>query len=124
MMESKNKVATWLTLEEVQDYLGVRAQTIYAYVSRGLIASHPDPQNIRRSLYSAENIQKLKQKKQQGRKRETLAANTLLAPSPVFQQLSQRLPAVGCTTGEKMRSTLPKRPRWKRPPACYGMRKP
>ncbi|WP_222708278.1 citrate synthase family protein [Phytobacter ursingii] len=82
MMESKNKVATWLTLEEVQDYLGVRAQTIYAYVSRGLIASHPDPQNIRRSLYSAETIQKLKQKKQQGRKRETLAANTLFGTEP------------------------------------------
>ena len=56
-MEPKTKVAPWLTLEEVQDFLGVRAQTIYAYVSRGLIASHPDPHNIRRSLYSAENIQ-------------------------------------------------------------------
>jgi citrate synthase len=102
MMEPKTKVAPWLTLEEVQDFLGVRAQTIYAYVSRGLIASHPDPHNIRRSLYSAENIQKLKQKKQQGRKRETLAANTLLAPNPVFRQLSRRLPVVVCFTGEKM----------------------
>ncbi|MDU7198126.1 MAG: citrate synthase, partial [Enterobacteriaceae bacterium] len=82
MMEPKTKVAPWLTLEEVQDFLGVRAQTIYAYVSRGLIASHPDPHNIRRSLYSAENIQKLKQKKQQGRKRETLAANTLFGTEP------------------------------------------
>ena len=81
-MEPKTKVAPWLTLEEVQNFLGVRAQTIYAYVSRGLIASHPDPHNIRRSLYSAENIQKLKQKKQQGRKRETLAANTLFGTEP------------------------------------------
>lgn len=81
-MQPKTKTATWLTLEEVQAFLGVRAQTIYAYVSRGLIAAHPDPQNTRRSLYNAENIQNLKEKKQQGRKRETLAANTLFGAEP------------------------------------------
>lgn len=81
-MQPKMKQATWLTLEEVQAFLGVRAQTIYAYVSRGLIASHPDPDNTRRSLYNAENIQNLKQKKQQGRKRETLAVNTLFGTEP------------------------------------------
>lgn len=81
-MQPKTKLAPWLTLDEVQEFLGVRAQTIYAYVSRGLIASHPDPQNTRRSLYSAENIQNLKQKKQQGRKRETLAVNTLFGTEP------------------------------------------
>lgn len=81
-MQPKMKLAPWLTLDEVQEFLGVRPQTIYAYVSRGLIASHPDPQNTRRSLYSAENIQNLKQKKQQGRKRETLAVNTLFGTEP------------------------------------------
>lgn len=81
-MQTKTKLPSWLTLEEVQEFLGVRAQTIYAYVSRGLIASHPDPQNTRRSLYSAENIQSLRQKKQQGRKRETLAVNTLFGTEP------------------------------------------
>jgi len=81
-MQPKTKLTAWLTLDEVQEFLGVRAQTIYAYVSRGLIASHPDPQNTRRSLYSAENIQSLKQKKQQGRKRETLAVNTLFGNEP------------------------------------------
>nr|WP_318384026.1 citrate synthase family protein [uncultured Enterobacter sp.] len=81
-MEPNKKVAPWLTLEEVQAFLGLRAQTIYAYVSRGLIAAHPDPHNVRRSLYSAENIQSLKEKKQQGRKRETLAVNTLFGSEP------------------------------------------
>lgn len=81
-MQPKMKLALWLTLDEVQEFLGVRPQTIYAYVSRGLISSHPDPENTRRSLYSAENIHNLKQKKQQGRKRETLAVNTLFGTEP------------------------------------------
>ena len=81
-MQPKTKLAPWLTLDEVQEFLGVRAQTIYAYVSRGLIASHPEPRNTRSSLYRAENIQNMKQKKQQGRKRETLAVNTLFGTEP------------------------------------------
>ena len=50
-----------MTQQQLAAALGVSRQTLYAYVSRGLIAAHPDPQNTRRSLYSAENIQSLKQ---------------------------------------------------------------
>ena len=81
-MQPNMKMAPWIALDEAKAFLGVRSQTIYAYVSRGLIEAHPDPEDIRRSLYSAENVQNLSQKKQQGRKRETLAANTLFGAEP------------------------------------------
>ncbi len=81
-MQEKMKMAPWITLDEAKSILGVRSQTIYAYVSRGLIEAHPDPQDIQRSLYRAEDIQNLTQKKQQGRKRETLATNTIFGAEP------------------------------------------
>ena len=52
-------MATWMTLEEARRQLGVRPQTIYAYVSRGRIAVSPDPQDSRRSLYRSEDVASL-----------------------------------------------------------------
>ncbi len=39
--------------------LGVKSQTLYAYVSRGRIAARPDPEDSRRSLYAAHDIARL-----------------------------------------------------------------
>lgn len=39
--------------------LGVKAQTLYAYVSRGRITARPDPVDPRRSLYDAEDVARL-----------------------------------------------------------------
>ena len=36
--------------------LGVRPQTLYAYVSRGRIGPRPDPDDPRRSLYRADDV--------------------------------------------------------------------
>ena len=44
-------MATWSTLSEAQRLLGVQAQTIYAYASRGRIGVSPDPSDPRKSLY-------------------------------------------------------------------------
>lgn len=75
-------MASWMTLEEVRSLLGVRAQTIYAYVSRGQIGVSPDPAGSRRSLYRGEDVINLAKKKQRGRKRETLATNTMFGGEP------------------------------------------
>lgn len=75
-------MATWMTLDEARNLLGVRAQTIYAYVSRGQIGVSPDPASSRRSLYRGEDVMNLAQKKQRGRKRETLAVNTMFGGEP------------------------------------------
>lgn len=62
--------------------LGVRPQTVYAYVSRGKLEVAPDPADTRRSLYRAEDVAGLAKRKQAGRKHETLAANTLFGSEP------------------------------------------
>lgn len=71
-----------MTLDEARAVLGVRAQTIYAYVSRGRIGVGPNPQDSRRSLYRAEDVNALRRRKETGRTRETLAATTLFGAEP------------------------------------------
>ena len=50
---------SWIPRTEVLERLGVKAQTLYAYVSRGRIAARPDPDDPRRSLYAAEDVERL-----------------------------------------------------------------
>ena len=45
-----------LTANEAAKRLGVSVATLYAYVSRGLIRSHPDPSDPRSRLYAEEDI--------------------------------------------------------------------
>ncbi|CAM4352093.1 citrate synthase (unknown stereospecificity) [Bordetella tumbae] len=69
-------------MDEACNLLGVRPQTIYAYVSRGKIEVMTDPVDTRRSLYRAEDVAALVKRKQAGRKHETLATNTLFGAEP------------------------------------------
>jgi len=75
-------MARWITLSEAARQLGVRAQTVYAYASRGRITVMPDPRDPRKSLYRAEDVSGLSRSKQVGRKRETLAAGTIFGAEP------------------------------------------
>ena len=49
----------WIGRGEALARLGVKAQTLYAYVSRGRIAARPDPDDPRRSLYAVSDIVRL-----------------------------------------------------------------
>ena len=69
-------------MEEACRQLGVRPQTVYAYVSRSKLEVMPDPADTRRSLYRAEDVAGLAKRKQAGRKHETLATNTLFGAEP------------------------------------------
>lgn len=69
-------------MEEACTCLGVRPQTVYAYVSRGKIEVVSDPIDTRRSLYRAEDVATLAKRKKAGRKYETLATNTLFGAEP------------------------------------------
>lgn len=75
-------MATWITMDEACGLLKVRPQTVHAYVSRGKIGAAPDPQDSRRSLYRADDVNALAKRKQDGRKLETVAANTLFGAEP------------------------------------------
>ena len=50
----------WIPRAEVLTLLGVKTQTLYAYVSRGRITARPDPSDPRRSLYAAADVARLK----------------------------------------------------------------
>jgi len=69
-------------MNEACALLGVRPQTIYAYVSRGKLEAMPDPADTRRSLYRAEDVAGLARRKQAGRKYEDLAVSTLFGSEP------------------------------------------
>lgn len=49
----------WIAREEALTRLGVKTQTLYAYVSRGRIAARPDPADPRRSQYDAGDVARL-----------------------------------------------------------------
>jgi len=75
-------MTTWISMNEACRLLGVRPQTIYAYVSRGKLEVMPDAIDTRKSLYRAEDVAGLAKRKQDGRKHETLATNTLFGAEP------------------------------------------
>ncbi|MDP2259308.1 MAG: citrate synthase family protein [Caulobacter sp.] len=74
----------WLTAEEAMAQLGIRPQTLYAYVSRGRIEARPDPEDPRRSRYRLADIGRLAERKQRGRKAAQVAAGAIAWGEPVL----------------------------------------
>ena len=74
----------WLTAEAAQTRLGVRPQTLYAYVSRGRVRAEPDPVDPRRSRYRASDIAGLEVRRTRGRKRADVAAEAIAWGEPVL----------------------------------------
>lgn len=66
-----------LTAESAADLLGVNRATLYAYVSRGFVRTHPAPDDPRRRLYSKADIERLAGNKTRGRKATDIAAGAL-----------------------------------------------
>jgi citrate synthase len=58
-----------LQSEEAARRLGVKVSTLYAYVSRGLLASHPEPDG-RRSLFALADIEQLARRRRNGSRDE------------------------------------------------------
>ena len=75
-----------LTTEEAARRLGVKVPTLYAYVSRGLLVSHPDP-GRRGSLFDLDDIESLAARSRGGRQTATRLATITTAVT----QLDQRL---------------------------------
>jgi citrate synthase len=74
----------WLTSREAARRLGVSAATLYAYVSRGLLRSEAtDGQRERR--YRADDVTRLKRRRDVGRKAEAIAGHTLDFGTPVLE---------------------------------------
>src|SRR5258708_699351 len=80
----KEMALEWLTSQEASRRLGVSAATLYAYVSRGLLRSEAnDGQRERR--YRADDISRLKRRRDVGRKAESIANHALDFGTPVLE---------------------------------------
>ncbi|WP_293680204.1 citrate synthase [uncultured Phenylobacterium sp.] len=74
----------WICAEDARARLGVRAQTLYAYVSRGRVQVRPDPDDSRRSLYRTADIAALTERKSRSRKVSDVAAGAINWGEPVL----------------------------------------
>jgi citrate synthase len=77
-------VKNWMTQEQACEALGVRKQTLYAYVSRGQIEVQGDPRHLNRNLYRATDIETLLKKRSRGRGRRNIAASTMAWGEPII----------------------------------------
>ena len=74
----------WIDAGEALRRLGVRPQTLYAYVSRGRVRAEPDPAEPRRSRYRTSDIAALAQRKSRGRAASAVAAEAIAWGEPVL----------------------------------------
>ena len=74
----------WISSAEAARRLGVSAATLYAYVSRGLLRSEGTT-GQRERRYRADDVSRLKRRREVGRKAESIAANALDFGTPVLE---------------------------------------
>jgi citrate synthase len=74
----------WMTAAEALSVLNVRAQTLYANVSRGKIRAKPDETDPRRSLYHRDDVVRMAERRSGQRKVEKVAAQAIDWGDPVL----------------------------------------
>lgn len=75
----------WIDAKTACQLLGVRPQTLYAYVSRGFLRASSDPIDPRRSLYAKLDVDQLAQKHRRPRARSDVAAQAIRWGDPVLR---------------------------------------
>lgn len=86
----------WIPADAALARLGVKPQTLYAYVSRRLVDARPDPADPRRSLYRAADIESLAARRRRSRKRAQVAAEAIDWGEPVLDS------ALTCIVGGRL----------------------
>lgn len=74
----------WISSAEAARRLGVSAATLYAYVSRGLLRSEATT-GRRERRYRADDVARLKRRRDVGRKAASIAASTLDFGTPILE---------------------------------------
>ncbi len=69
-------MARYVSATEAAERLGVARATLYAYVSRGFLKAREDG-DPRRSLYLAEDVERLAKERKRGRRPGAIARSTL-----------------------------------------------
>src|SRR5690242_9232219 len=77
--------ANWLSAAEAARRLGVKRETLYAYVSRGLIRSAPGSGATRRRRYAREDVERARRRGEDRRDPAVIATHALNLGSPVLE---------------------------------------
>ena len=80
-----------ISAEDASARLGVSRQTLYSYVSRGLVRATPVPGDARRSLYDARDITGLVERRSRRRARRAVAASTTSWGEPILRSSLTRI---------------------------------
>ena len=80
-----------VTSQEACEALGVSRDTLYAYVSRGLLRAAAHPSDARKSLYDRRDVAELSQRKSRGRSRRAVAESTINWGEPVLTSKITRI---------------------------------
>ena len=75
----------WLSAAEAARRLGVKRETLYAYVSRGLVRSTPRGGRTRARLYAREDIERARRRAEDRRDPAAIATHALSHGSPVLE---------------------------------------
>lgn len=84
-LDQYNQYMSWMPRDDALEQLGVKPQTLYAYVSRGLVTARPHPDDPRASLYSAADISRLVRRRRSGRGRQAIASAAISWGDPVME---------------------------------------
>ncbi|CAG4891005.1 hypothetical protein LMG31841_01284 [Paraburkholderia saeva] len=77
-------IMAWLSADDALKILNVRAQTLYANVSRGKIRAKRDTKDPRRSVYHRDDVMRLAKRPQGRRKVEAVSAEAIEWGDPVL----------------------------------------
>ena len=80
-----------VTAPQACDRLAIAPDTLYAYVSRGLVRTIAHPEDARRSLYDRRDIEALLLRKGRGRSRRAVAESTINWGEPVLTSRITRI---------------------------------
>src|SRR4051794_41049576 len=88
---SESRPSHLIPADEALVRLGVSRQTLYAYVSRGLVRAEPAPDDPRRSLYDRRDLDRLVERRRRGRARKDIAASAIDFGEPVLASAITRI---------------------------------
>jgi len=83
----KQDYAQYETAMIACERLTLKPQSLYAYVSRGLLRTIVDPEDARKSLYLTVDIDRLLVRKTRGRSRQAIATSTIDSGEPILTSL-------------------------------------
>ena len=110
----------YLTADEAADLLGVSKATLYAYVSRGLIRSEESGTQSRARRYLAEDVRKLRERKEYRRNPAQVAQDALHWGTPLLDSALTLITDDGLYYRGHDALTLARTARLSRSPRCCG----